>query len=83
MFYLGFVSASHAFILWVQNQLQFHLHVKWHITKDGKGSTYQLKYAKVEGLAILKRMYYSNKVVCLQRKYLKIKKMLAIVGNKL
>lgn len=83
MFYLGFVSASHTFVIWIQDQLRVHLGVHGHITKDGKGSTYQLKYAKKEGLAVLRRMYSSEKVVCLSRKHLKIRKMLAIVGESL
>lgn len=84
IFYLGFVSASRRFIDWLQRQLQSHLAVYGYITTARKKDYYyQLKYAKEESLKILKRMYYSDKVVCLPRKYLKIKKMLAIVGKSL
>ena len=46
------------------------------ITKGGKGPTYQLKYAKQESLKILKKMYYTNTVLCLSRKKDKINKAL-------
>lgn len=78
MFYVEFVSASKLHIDWLRNEIFERLAVKGHLVKDGKGSTYQLKYAKREALAIIKKMYYNRKIVCLSRKRIKIEKALAI-----
>lgn len=83
MFYLCFASASRTFIDWLQETIKKFTGSNGHITKDGNGSTYQLKYAKAESLKVIKKMYYSPKVICLSRKRLKIKKMLDIVGGSL
>ncbi|MFA6077077.1 MAG: hypothetical protein WC735_03305 [Candidatus Paceibacterota bacterium] len=78
MFYLEFISASKKHIDWLREELKCRLNIYGHITKDGKGSTFQLKYAKKEALEIIKRMYYDKKVMCLSRKRLKIEKALKI-----
>lgn len=83
MFYLCFASASKLFIDWLRLEIKESVGSAGHITKDGKGSTYQLKYAKKESVPILEKMYYTKRVICLSRKYLKIQKMLAIVGERL
>lgn len=72
MFYTEFASASPKFIIWLQKKIFEHLNIKGHITKDGKGSTEQLKYAKADSVKILKKMYHSSHIVCLSRKRLKI-----------
>lgn len=79
MFYLCFASASKLFIDWLRLEINESVGSVGHITKDGRGSTFQLKYAKKESFPIFKKMYYAEGVVCLSRKYLKIKKTLAIV----
>ena len=78
MFYLEFTSASKKHIDWLRKELKIHTEVFGHITKDGRGSTFQLKYAKREALEIIEKMYYNQKVVCLSRKRTKIKKALAV-----
>lgn len=78
MFYVEFVSASKKHIDWLRNEIFDRLAIKGHVVKDGKGSTYQLKYAKKEALVIIKKMYYNRKIVCLSRKRIKIEKALAI-----
>jgi len=83
MFYLEFASASKKHIFWLREEINKKLLVSGHITNDYEGSTLQLKYAKKESLKIFRKMYYSNKVVCLQRKKLKIIKILDIVGEDL
>ncbi len=84
MFYLGIASASKAFVNWLQNEIYKSLGVKGHITSSKRmGTCYQLKYAKADSLKIFKKMYHSKDCVCLSRKYLKIQKMLAIVGESL
>lgn len=84
MFYLGFASASVMFIDWLRDELTNLLGVKGHITKvKRKSMQYQLKYAKYEGLKVLRKMYNIKNAIYLKRKYLKIQKMLGIVGQKL
>lgn len=80
MFYTSFVSASHAHINWVQGKIFEFLRIKGHITKSRTQSCYQLKYAKKESEKLLKRMYYSDKVTRLKRKYLKIKRIFDKMG---
>lgn len=80
MFYLGFASASKVFTDWLRLKIETAVGSRGHITKDGNGSTFQLKYGKTESLKIFRKMYYSKHCVYLTRKYLKIQKMLAIVG---
>ena len=82
MFYTEFVSASRVHIDWLRSEIKERCGISGHITKCGKQSTSQLKYAKKESLVLLKRMYYSKKVTHLARKKLKINQMLAIVGEK-
>ena len=78
MFYLEFISASKNHINWLRAELKRKLDVFGHITKDSKGATYQLKYAKKEALEIIKKMYYNRHAICLSRKRIKIEKALAI-----
>lgn len=83
MFYLEFASASKKHIFWLREEINKRLLVSGHITNDYEGSTLQLKYAKKESLKIFRKMYYSDKAMCLQRKKLKIIKILDIVGEDL
>ncbi len=79
MFYTVFISASKTHIDWLQNKIFRFLKIKGHITKDGAKITYHLKYAKKDSLKILRKLYYTDKVICLKRKHLKIKKALSII----
>lgn len=78
MFYLEFISASQKHITWLQEELYNRLGVVGHTGFDGKKTTIQLKYAKKEALVIIEKMYYTQDVVCLSRKRLKIEKALKI-----
>jgi hypothetical protein len=78
MFYIEFVSASKKHIDWLREELKIRVKVFGHLSKDGKGSTYQLKYAKKEAMEIIKKMYYNPNVICLSRKRIKIEKALKI-----
>lgn len=80
MFYTGFASASPKFILWLRDKIYNDLGIRGHISKDGRGVTEQLKYAKADSMKLLARMYYSSRAICLSRKKLKIAKALAIIG---
>lgn len=78
MFYLEFISGSKKHIDWLQMELQNKIGIKGHIVRDGRKMTFQLKYAKKEAMEIIKKMYYTPRVVCLSRKRLKIEKALDI-----
>ncbi len=80
MFYTEFASASPKFILWIREKIFNGIGIKGHVTKDGKGSTLQLKYAKADSIKLLKQMYHSPHVVCLSRKRLKIAKVFGRMG---
>lgn len=81
MFYTEFISASKKHIEWLQNKIDQFLNIKGHITKSGRNICYQLKYAKKDSLILLSKMYYKNHSTHLNRKYLKIKKALGIIGK--
>jgi len=76
MHYLQFVSASEKHILWMKAKLFKKTDCTGHISKGKNSSVYQLRYAKHESLKILKKMYYTNTVLCLSRKKDKINKAL-------
>lgn len=78
MFYIGFASGSKEFILWVRSELQNRLNINGHITWSKNKKYCQLKYAKKEAMAVIKKMYYNVSVVCLSRKRNKIFKTLNI-----
>lgn len=79
MFYTVFVSASEKHIQWLRNKIYMLLNIKGHISKSIHNSAYQLKYAKVESLKLLPKLYYNSAVVCLSRKRVKIER---IIGCK-
>ena len=80
MFYLSLASASKVFIGWIQKSVNKFIGLNGHITfRTTFNGCYQLKYAKREALLLVKALYYDDKVTHLSRKYLKIKRSLAIV----
>lgn len=87
MYYSSLASGSEKFILWIQQKIFEKIGCKGrlssHKKQGGKNPYYQLRYAKKESIILLSNMYYSNTVVCLSRKKLKINKALDIVGMSL
>ena len=83
MFYTVFISASYEHIKWLRKKINKFLGIKGHITHDGKRITYQLKYAKKESIKILKKIYLKKEDMYLKRKYLKVRRALAIIGVKI
>lgn len=83
MFYTVFGSASKNHIIWLRNRILGFLKIKGHVTKSPIKICYQLKYAKKDSLKLLRKMYYSNNVICLKRKRLKVQKALSIIGEKI
>jgi hypothetical protein len=82
MFYTEFISASQTHIDWIRSKIYEDLGINGHITTNSNNVCKQLKYAKADSLKIIRKMYYSNNVVCLSRKKLKINKVLAMIGEK-
>jgi len=82
MFYTCFASASRRHLEWLQRKIHKRIRVSGHITHAQGHSTYQLKYAKSDSLALFSKMYPSKKVMCLSRKRLKIERILSTVGTK-
>ena len=80
MFYTVFVSASQDHIYWLKDQISKYLGIRGHITMKYPRIYYQLRYAKAESLKLLDKLY-AGKVVCLSRKYLKIRDALFIMGR--
>jgi hypothetical protein len=79
MFYLEFISASKKHIDWLKEKLKSEIKVIGHVTTAVRKNTYyQLKYAKKEALEVIKKMYYTPRVVCLSRKRIKIEKALKV-----
>ncbi|MEK7219414.1 MAG: hypothetical protein AAB687_01925 [Patescibacteria group bacterium] len=78
MFYLGFASASVKHLFWLQEEIQKRIYTKGHITGIKKNVFFQLKYAKKEAVEIIKKMYYTQDVICLSRKRIKIEKALIV-----
>jgi hypothetical protein len=81
MFYVSFISASKNHIDWLQNEIEEFLGIRGHISTSQKSSVFQLRYAKADSLKIIRKMYKDSDCVCLGRKKLKIKRILAIVGE--
>lgn len=70
MFYISFASGSGAFAKWLQKTLLKTIGIQGHIW--GNKKFFQLKYAKQESLVLVRKMYYSKQVPCLERKRKKI-----------
>lgn len=83
MFYLSFVSASEAHVVWLRKRIHHLSGVKGHVTTDRNRGIYQLKFGKAESMVILARMYARGSSVHLRRKRLKIQSALRIVGQSL
>lgn len=81
MFYLEFASASKKYISSLQEKLFSELGVRGYLARSNKRVCYQLKYAKRESVVVIKKMYYNPAVVCLSRKYTKIRKVLVVEGK--
>ncbi|MCW1930499.1 MAG: LAGLIDADG family homing endonuclease [Candidatus Kerfeldbacteria bacterium] len=76
MFYTVFCSASQAHVLWLQKKIHSCLQISGHITSGGKNKLYQVRYAKKESQLLIKKIYYKKDLPCLERKRVKIEKVL-------
>lgn len=69
--YVSLVSASRAFLDWIQATVHRVLSMRGSITvrrAAGRSPMWKLSYAKGESIALLRRIYYSPTVPCLARK---------------
>ena len=76
--YCAFLSASESHLVWIRDQIKKLLRLEGTVRFKGK-STHELKYAKKSSVTILKSIYYSDDLVCLERKRFKITKALSII----
>jgi len=66
-------------IEWLRKEINKRTGSVGHISKArSESSIYSLRYAKKEALVIIKEMYYSPRVLCLNRKKEKIQKALLV-----
>lgn len=69
--YVRLVSASRAFLDWIQATIHRVLLMKGSIAvrrREGRSPLWTLRYAKSESIELLRRIYYSPTVPCLARK---------------
>ena len=80
LLYTGFISASRNHLEWIKAKINNLYNIHGTIKYTGK-STYHLMYAKKNSIILLKKVYYTNTIVCLRRKRLKIEGALNIINN--
>ena len=81
-FYVGFASASLKYLEWLKGYIYNITGLPGHISKDPKRpSNTQLKYSKHSAVSLANKMYYSDNVLCLRRKRLKIERTLKIINS--
>lgn len=76
MFYLQFASASITYLNWLKKIIYCMSNVKGRIKPSG--GCYLLVYAKAGTRILLKKMFYSENIPCLERKLVKAKKIITI-----
>ena len=81
-FYMSFTSASPKFIDWLRDMTVSLFGVRGYISYNRNTTYIQLKYSKYDAIEICKRMYYSDSISCLRRKYLKIQQSMRIIGGR-
>lgn len=78
MFYLSFASASPQFLLWLQSTITRLTPARGVINNSKAARIEQLRYAKTATRILFKRMYYSEDVISLKRKVVKVQKIFKI-----
>lgn len=80
LFYITFVSASKRHLDWLRKVIRQLVSIDGHGVDLPHGGVYQLKYAKKEAIKLIKTLYYSKDVPCLERKREKVYNALIING---
>lgn len=81
-FYVSFTSASPKFFDWLRMELSKNLNIKGFLVYNRNNSYTQLKFSKKQALILIKAMYYSENLSCLQRKRLKIMESMRIIEGR-
>ncbi len=76
MFYVNFNSGSLSHLKWLQSKLKNLLKINGHIKSEIR--CWRLNYAKKESKVIIRKIYYTENLPCLKRKYIKLKTILEI-----
>ena len=82
--YVSLVSASRPFIDWITARVRTHLEVKGAIQTrqaPGRHPLYRMRFAKRDSIRILRWIYYSPDLPCLERKRLKAKQGILAAGG--
>jgi len=72
MFYLQFTSASHNFLVWLQDSIQRLAGITGKIRYGSR--SFQLCFAKKGTIVVFDRMFYQKELPCLHRKLIKAKR---------
>ena len=80
MFYISFVSASNDFLIWVRDSIFRLSGFEGKISFSSRVN--QLRFAKKASRCIIEKMFYSENVVCLNRKIRKIEDIIRIDNTK-
>lgn len=80
-FYISFASGSEKYILWLRNMLDENAGIKGHVIWKKGTTNLQLRYSKREAVILSKKMYYEKRLICLERKRLKIFRSLNKIEN--
>ena len=80
MLYTSFTSASEEHLKWIEKEIFDFYGLKGSIGLHGS-TFFNLRYAKKASIKLLKIIYYNDRVTCLKRKWLKIKKSLGIINQ--
>jgi hypothetical protein len=84
MFYTIFLTSSCDHLVWLRQNIVRLLGIRGYVSEyknRSKSTAYTLRFAKNESLKLLPKMYHSDKIICLTRKYLKVKEALKIEGE--
>lgn len=81
MYYLCFTSASKDHIFWIRDKIFELCGARGSLVKSKGNTAYQLKYAKKETLILVGKLYYNNRVLCLNRKAQNIKNTICAGGE--
>jgi len=78
-FYTKFCSASLDHIVWLHDKILEYYLINGVIDTHNKSVNY-LSFAKHDSIRLLEKIYYSDNVLCLTRKRLKIERSLTIIN---
>ncbi len=81
MFYIAFSSGSLEFLKWLQKKIKINCELKGYLGGSRNNNIFILRYAKRESLILFNKMFYSENIPFLKRKYKKALKIFQIDKN--